>query len=210
VTRGKRCARLDLREAAARERLIGLLRRADILVHGYRPGALEGLGLGAEARRALNPGLIDASLDAYGWTGPWAGRRGFDSLVQMSSGIAAAGRRGMGRDRPTPLPVQALDHAQGYLLAASALRGFAHRRATGGGWRSRSSLARVAALLSTLPGDPAAPTHAPETAADLDDGIDAAEWGAMRWLKPPVRIEGVHLRWDLPSGPLGRAEPVWR
>jgi len=47
------------------------------------------------------------SLDAYGWHGPWQGRRGFDSLVQMSSGIAEAGMRLGGRDRPPPPPVPA-------------------------------------------------------------------------------------------------------
>lgn len=210
VTRGKTCARLDLREADQRARLIDLLSSADIFIHGYRPGALDGLGLGAEERRRLNPDLIDVSLDAYGWTGPWASRRGFDSLVQMSSGIAEAGMRRLGRETPTPLPVQALDHAQGYLLAASALRGLTHRATLGGGWRSRSSLARVAALLLQHPGDFDAPPLAPETAEDLADAIDATPWGPLRWLKPPIEISGAPMRWDLPPGPLGAGEAVWR
>jgi len=66
----------------------------------------------------LAPGLIDICLDAYGWTGPWAGRRGFDSFVQMSTGIADAGMQSARGDRRVPLPVQALDHATGYLMAA--------------------------------------------------------------------------------------------
>ncbi|MEA1208101.1 CoA transferase, partial [Staphylococcus aureus] len=68
-------------------------------------GALEGLGFGAAWRRQVNPSLIDVSLNAYGWSGPWQQRRGFDSLVQMSAGIADAGMRQLGRDRPTPLPL---------------------------------------------------------------------------------------------------------
>jgi crotonobetainyl-CoA:carnitine CoA-transferase CaiB-like acyl-CoA transferase len=210
VTRGKTCARLDLREADQRARLIDLLRGADILIHGYRPGALDGLGLSAEARRSVTPELIDVSLDAYGWTGPWAGRRGFDSLVQMSCGVAEAGMRLLGRDKPTPLPVQALDHAQGYLLAASALRGLRHRATAGGGWRSRSSLARVATLLLQYPGDPDAPGLAPETEADLSETTEATPWGPLRWLKPPIEIDGAPLRWDLPAGPLGAGEAAWR
>ena len=91
VTLGKRWARLDLSGAGGREHWLALLSQADVVIHGYRPDALERLGLGVETRRRARPGLIDVSLDAYGWTGPWAGRRGFDSLVQMSSGIA--GRR---------------------------------------------------------------------------------------------------------------------
>ena len=99
------------------------------------------MGLGADVRRALRPGLVDVSLDAYGWTGPWRARRGFDSLVQMSCGIAAAGMEAKGNDNPFPLPAQALDHATGYLLAAAALRGLRRGASTAGarapGSRSR-------------------------------------------------------------------------
>jgi crotonobetainyl-CoA:carnitine CoA-transferase CaiB-like acyl-CoA transferase len=115
MTLGKRCAQLDLRRPGDLATMRRLIAGADVLVHGYRPTALAGFGLDAAARRALNPALIDVSLDAYGWTGPWQGRRGFDSLVQMSAGIAEAGMRLTGRDRPTPLPVQALDQATGYI-----------------------------------------------------------------------------------------------
>src|SRR5262249_13189705 len=128
VLLGKRTARLDLRTPADRDRFAHLLADADVLVHGFRGDALDRLGYGADVRADIRPGLVDVSLDAYGWTGPWAGRRGFDSLVQMSAGIAAEGMRAYGKDRPTPLPVQALDHATGYLLAAAALRGLARRR----------------------------------------------------------------------------------
>jgi len=86
MTLGKRCARMDLREHRAE--LLALLERADVLIHGYRPGALDGLGLDERALRDARPGLVEVMLDAYGWSGPWRDRRGFDSLVQMSSGIA--------------------------------------------------------------------------------------------------------------------------
>jgi len=93
MTVGKRCARLDLQVPADRAVFEGLLKDADILLHGYRADALEHLGFGVERRRQLAPGLIDVCLNAYGWSGPWRNRRGFDSLVQMSSGIAEAGQR---------------------------------------------------------------------------------------------------------------------
>ena len=97
VTPGKRCATFDLTTAADRARFAELVAGADVVVHGLRPGAMEGLGFGPAELRAINPGIVTARLDAYGWCGPWATRRGFDSLVQMSCGIAAAGgarRRG--------------------------------------------------------------------------------------------------------------------
>ena len=105
------------------------------------------MGYGTEARRRIAPGLIDVSLNAYGWTGPWSGRRGFDSLVQMSCGIADEGTRRTGARRPVPLPVQALDHATGYLMAAAVLRALRRRQASGQIFSARLSLARTGALL---------------------------------------------------------------
>ena len=133
VTLGKRCARLDLRRAEDRATFEALLSEADILLHGYRPSALDRLGFDPGTRRGLSPGLIDVCLCAYGWSGPWAARRGFDSLVQMSTGIADAGMRWRNADKPVPLPVQALDHATGYLMAAVAIRGVSQRLVQGNG-----------------------------------------------------------------------------
>ena len=79
VMLGKRSARLNLTNARDRHTFEHLLRNTDVIVHGYRAGALEKLGYGAEERRALAPGLIDVCLNAYGWSGPWRTRRGFDS-----------------------------------------------------------------------------------------------------------------------------------
>jgi len=208
VVLGKRCARLDLHDPGDRATFEQLLREADVLVHGYRPGALDALGFDAARRQALRPGLVDVSLSAYGWTGPWNTRRGFDSLVQMSSGIADEGRRYFGADRPTPLPVQALDQATGYLLAAAAVRGLVHRRRTGFGLESRTSLARIAALLVSNPSPPPEPL-APETADDLAEAIEATAWGTARRIRPPVEIAGAPLGWDLPARPLGSAPAAW-
>lgn len=209
VTLGKRCARLDLRDEAQRAQLRQLLAGADVMVHGYRPDALARLGLDAARRREIRPGLVDVSLDAYGWTGPWADRRGFDSLVQMSSGIADAGMRRMQRDRPTPLPVQALDHAAGYLLATAVVHGLAQRLRTGRGIQARTSLARVAALLTARSADPNAEAIKPEEPADLAEGVEATAWGPARRLKAPVMIDGTPLRWDRPAAALGSSAPSW-
>ncbi len=208
VVLGKSCARLDLRQQTDRIIWEDLLSQADVLVHGYRPGALAGLGLDTARRRDLCPGLVDVSLDAYGWSGPWQGRRGFDSLVQMSSGIAEAGMRRMGRDRPTPLPVQALDHATGYLMAAAVVRGLTGRLATGAGCTVRASLAGTAALLSSLPvGDQVA--LAPETPDDLAFAAEATAWGPARRVRPPCGVEGASMHWERPATALGSAAAAW-
>ncbi|MFV3414976.1 CoA transferase [Pseudomonas nitroreducens] len=211
VTLGKHCARLDLRLPADRERFQMLLASADVLVHGYRADALERLGFGADVRRTIAPGLVDVSLNAYGWSGPWCERRGFDSLVQMSSGIAEAGRVWRGEEKPVPLPVQALDHATGYLIAAAALRGLAERRRSGRGSRWRLSLARTAhCLLEAGVSSVGSLELATETVADLAPGIETTPWGAARRLRAPLQIAGSPLYWELPASELGSAPAAWQ
>lgn len=206
MTLGKRAARLDARTPQGRERLRELLSTADVLVHGYRVGALEGLGLDEQTRQSLRPGLIDVSLNAYGFTGPWATRRGFDSLVQMSNGIAHRGMAWAAADSPTPLPAQALDHATGYLLAAATLRAVVLRRSDGVGRIVRTSLARVGAALvggGDLPPDrplvarpePTEPLHTP--------------WGEARMLRSPLEIAGVPFAFEQPPRELGTDEARW-
>ncbi|GAA4338942.1 CoA transferase [Pigmentiphaga soli] len=211
VTLGKRCARIDLRSDPGRTLFERLLREADVIVHGYRADALERLGLGAGRRRELNPGLVDVSLDAYGWTGPWRRRRGFDSLVQMSSGIAEAGMRLRGRDAPTPLPVQALDCAAGYIMAGAAVRGLAERLRAGSGSSARASLARVAATLAALraPDCVERPQPAPASQADVAGTIEHTPWGPARRLRPPLELDRAPMRWDLPAASLGSSPAQW-
>ncbi|MCJ2057498.1 CoA transferase [Methylobacterium sp. J-048] len=209
VTLGKTCSRLDLRRAADRATFEALLAGSDVLVHGYRPGALDGLGYGPEARRALAPGLVDVSLDAYGWTGPWAGRRGFDSLVQMSCGLAQAGQVWRQAEGPVPLPVQALDHATGYLMAAAVLRLLARRLQDGTGGQARLSLARTAAfLIAAGPAEPE-PALAPETREDLAPEVEATSWGPAHRLRPPLTVPGIAMRWDRAARRLGDDAPAW-
>jgi hypothetical protein len=209
VTLGKRCARIDAKSTAGLKTLQELLARADVLVHGYRPGALDALGLGDSVRDALRPGLIDVSLDAYGWSGPWKGRRGFDSLVQMSTGIADRGRIWSGGEKPHPLPFQALDQATGYLMAACVVEGLTRRMTTGEGTRARCSLARTAHFLierggDAVEGDPASLRDAP-----TGDGIEETSWGPAKRVASPVVITGAPMRWAFPAVELGSDSPSW-
>ena len=209
VTLGKRCARLDLTSNDDRDRFESLLKDADVMLHGYRAEALERLGYGDAVRRRLRPGLVDVRLNAYGWTGPWRDRRGFDSLVQMSAGIADAGMRWQKADHPVPLPAQALDHATGYLMAAAAVRGITARFATGRGTQAWLSLARTAKLLVDNGEVASLPSLADETGADREAAIEHTPWGNAQRLRPPASIDGAPMRWDLPASDLGSASPHW-
>ncbi|ROM52620.1 acyl-CoA transferase [Pseudomonas poae] len=209
MTLGKRCARLDLKSPEGRQIFESLLKDADILLHGYRADALEQLGYSTEERQRIAPGLIDARLNAYGWSGPWRNRRGFDSLVQMSCGIADAGMAWQHADRPVPLPLQALDHATGYLMAASAIQALSERLNTGRGGSARLSLARTAKLLvdaGQVPEQPALRAEAPD---DQGVVVEQTAWGQAHRLLAPLTISGTPLQWDLPAGELGSHRPQW-
>jgi hypothetical protein len=207
TTAGKRTAALDLRVDADRGLFENLVAGADVLVTGLRADALARLGYGDGALTAINPALIVASLDAYGWDGPWRDRRGFDSLVQMSCGIAAAGSLAAGRDEPFPLPVQALDHATGYLLAAEVGRALTRRLTRSAVSRIRSSLIGTANLLWSLPRPadrPAAPSP-----GDFELVDTSTAWGPARRVPLPGEIAGVTGEWRIEAGPLGRDSPAW-
>jgi hypothetical protein len=208
TTAGKRCARLDLRTPEDRQIFEDLVRRAHILVGGVRPGALAGLGYDQARLIELNPGLITASLDAYGWSGPWASRRGFDSLVQMSTGIAAAGAAARHQERPGPLPAQALDHGTGYLLAAALGHALVRLLTQGQTSEIRCSLVATGNLLFDFatPGGLSVADPLWST-ADTEECMTA--WGPARRVPIPGRIEGVATHLRVEAGPLGRHAPAW-
>ena len=209
MTLGKRCARLDLKSPEGRQVFEKLLKDADILFHGYRADALEQLGYTANELQRIAPGLIDVSLNAYGWSGPWRNRRGFDSLVQMSSGIADAGMAWKQADKPVPLPLQALDHATGYLMAASALQALSERLKSGRGGSARLSLARTATLLVEAGQVPEQPVLRAEAAGDQGLVVEQTSWGPAHRLLAPLTISGTPLQWDLPAGELGSHRAQW-
>jgi hypothetical protein len=222
TTAGKRTAALDLTTAGGRTSFEGLVATADVLVTGLRADALARLGYDDGALAALNPALIVASLDAYGWDGPWRDRRGFDSLVQMSAGIAAAGAAATGAGQPVPLPVQALDHGCGYLIAAAVGRALTRRLTESVVNRIRVSLIGTANLLWSLP-RPGESGKAGESGESGESGgqppmpkpsdfrlVDTrTAWGPARRVPLPGEIAGVDPEWRVEAGPLGRHQPTW-
>jgi len=210
TTAGKRTAALDLTTTAGRAAFEDLIAAADVLVTGLRADALGRLGYGDDALAALSPALLIASLDAYGWDGPWRDRRGFDSLVQMSCGIAAFGAAADGPDGPdgpVPLPVQALDHASGYLLAAAVGRALTRRLADSVVTRIHASLIGTAGLLWSLPRPESMPPRPRPGDFPLVDAMTA--WGPARRVPLPGQIAGVPPQWRVEAGPLARHVPAW-
>jgi crotonobetainyl-CoA:carnitine CoA-transferase CaiB-like acyl-CoA transferase len=210
TTAGKRTTALDLTTAGGRAAFEGLVATADVLVTGLRADALARLGYDDGALAALNPALIIASLDAYGWDGPWRDRRGFDSLVQMSSGIAAAGAAATGADKPVPLPVQALDHGCGYLIAAAVGRALTRRLKESVVSRIRLSLIGTANLLWSLPraGDLGEQPPMPKP-GDFRLTDTHTAWGPARRVPLPGKIAGIVPELRVEARPLGRHQPTW-
>lgn len=209
ITVGKRCAGLDLRAPADRQVFERLLATADVLVHGYRPEALARLGYSTAQRQAINPALIDVTLNAYGWAGPWVNRRGFDSLVQMSSGIAEYGRRQEDSERPFPLPAQALDHATGYFMAAAVLHALRARREAGMVYRARLSLARTAHLLLPMGQSVCNAAGAAPGDDDYRETLEQTPWGSARRLRFPLSVAGFYPGWHYAAGELRRHVAAW-
>src|SRR5438477_5015021 len=120
---GKLSAHLDLREPKDLETLRGLVREADVFSQGYRPGTLGQRGLSPVALAKLRPGIVFVSLCAFSHVGPWASRRGFDTVVQTVSGITARQGELFPGAAPGPqfYPVSAIDYLTGYLMAFGAL-----------------------------------------------------------------------------------------
>ncbi|WP_420856030.1 CoA transferase [Streptomyces nanshensis] len=236
---GKRSAFLDLSSRAGQADFEELLAAADVVVTGYRPGALDRFGLAPESLADRRAGVIVGQLSAWGAYGPWHRRRGFDSLVQAASGIALTeGQQDeSGETAPGALPAQALDHGTGYLLAAALMRAVTEqRRGRCGARLVRLALAQTAdwllhGLTSPAPGvtpgaaagrfawtqTDAGGAHTPADPADPVDAVDPSAWlaetdsplGRLRYALPPVAYEGSPADWSRPPGVPGADPAAW-
>ncbi|MCC7484535.1 MAG: CoA transferase [Burkholderiales bacterium] len=213
---GKLSAHLDLREARDAETLRALARGADVFSQGYRPGTLAARGFSPEGLAALRPGIVVVSLSAFSHAGPWASRRGFDTVIQTVSGIAHRQGELCPGAAPGPrfYPASAIDFLTGYLMAAGAMVALARRAREGGSWLVRTSLAQVGRWLVSRGEVPAAALR------EIPDEFPAAElagWsatsdtpaGRLRHLAPVLRLSETPPRWARPAVPPGYHRPEW-
>jgi len=207
TSRGKLSAHADLRQAADRGAFERVLREAHVFVQGYRPGGLASRGYGAREVASLCPGIVMVSLSAYGPEGPWAARRGFDSLVQTAAGFNAAEGEAFGGP-PRALPMQILDHASGYLIAFGAQAALLRQQAEGGSWHVQVSLARTALWLRGL-GRVASGTTAPP--ADFTGLLETSRsgYGELVAVRHAAQFERTPAAWPRPSVPPGTHALAW-
>jgi crotonobetainyl-CoA:carnitine CoA-transferase CaiB-like acyl-CoA transferase len=205
---GKRSTVLDARAPDGLDQLHQLLDGADIVVHGYRPGALAAFGLDAGSLAERHPGLVAVSLSAWGGPGPWSDRRGFDSIVQAACGIAMA--ESPDGDRPGKLPCQLLDHGTGYLAAAAALEGVRRQSEAGGTHLFRLSLAATAAWLLSRRND-ATTGPPPEAGPPASEYLTTLQSGAgpVTMVTPPGTLGSRALAWPPRLTAYGQDPPAW-
>lgn len=206
---GKRSARLDLRNRQESSLLKDLVKQADVFVQSYRPGALARRGFSPQALAERRPGIICASLSAWGTTGPWRERRGFDSIVQAVSGIAQANGDGT---KPRLLPVSAIDYVSGYLMAFGVCVALARRATEGGSWLVRVALARVGKWIVER-GEASSYEGLPQELPEAELGALMAEMdapdGRIRYLKPVLGLSETQPYFARPPVPLGYHRPEW-
>jgi len=213
---GKLSAHLDLRQPKDLAILRDLVRETDVFSQGYRPGTLGMRGLSPEELAALRPGLVYVSLCAFSHIGPWASRRGFDTVVQNVSGITTRQGEVFPGAQPGPqfYPVSAIDYLTGYLMAFGAMVALARRAREGGSWLVRISLAQTGRWLvdrGEVPEGELADVPKEFTPAELARWSTTSDTpvGRLAHLKPVVQMSETSPFWARPSVPLGHNEPAW-
>jgi CoA-transferase family III len=213
TSRGKLSTQIDLRTDAGRTTLHGLASQAHVFLQGYRPGALAGHGFSPEALAQRHPGIVVATLSAYGDSGPWAGRRGFDSLVQTATGFNLAEAAAAGSSTPKAQPVQILDYTAGHLLAFGIQAALWRQATQGGSWQVRVTLAGVAAWLRAMGQDTSGlAAQAPDAEAWMEDsssGFGQGGPGRLRALRHAAWLSATPPYWRRPSMPPGSHPPAW-
>jgi crotonobetainyl-CoA:carnitine CoA-transferase CaiB-like acyl-CoA transferase len=209
--RGKLASFVDLKTGQGRDVLRGLLAQADIFSQGYRPTSIAALSFSPEEAASISPGIVYVSLSAYGHAGSWAGRRGFDSLVQTATGFNHAEGQAAGVYGPKELPAQMLDHATGYMMAFGAMMAKARQSREGGSWHVRVSLAQTGRWLWNL-GRVADGFKTEdlkgESVTPFIEEIPSG-FGPLRSVRHSAKLSKTPAWWARPAMPLGSHPPEW-
>jgi crotonobetainyl-CoA:carnitine CoA-transferase CaiB-like acyl-CoA transferase len=209
--RGKLSSFVELKSEQGRDVFRGLLAQADIVSQGYRPKSIAALGFSPEEAAKINPGIVYVSMSAYGHAGPWAERRGFDSLVQTSTGFNHAEGQAAGVEGPKELPAQMLDHATGYLMAFGAVMAKARQSREGGSWHVRVSLAQTGRWLWNL-GRVADGFKTEDLKSEMVTPFIEeipSGFGPLRSVRHAGVLSKTAAFWARPAMPLGSHPPQW-
>jgi crotonobetainyl-CoA:carnitine CoA-transferase CaiB-like acyl-CoA transferase len=210
VDEGKRCAYLDLREATDRKTMQRLATQADVFTNNYRPGVTTRFGLTpAKLAASSERGIICMDINAFGYSGPWARRPGYDQIAQAAIGFAA--KEGE-PDKPKFSPVFYVgDLMASYFAPAGIMAALLRRSIEGGSYHVKISLARSEMWVQELGFlDTAAQTSVPTN--DIYPvkmtSIDSV-YGKLSFPAPPLVFSNLALSNDASLVPYGADEPQW-
>jgi hypothetical protein len=184
---GKKTAYMDLRSEVDRSRVLELVRDCDVFVQGFRWGSFVRRGLGPEELSRINPRLVYAEVNAYGFQGPWAERRGWEQLAQAATGLADL--HSAGREKSALVPAYFNDYGSGCLGTLGVLAALLRRAEEGGSWSVRVALAKTSMLGTRFAENREAPV--PIEDAELDRYLvdQASPIGLLTRVAPAIGLD---------------------
>ncbi|MFN3399038.1 MAG: CoA transferase [Ferrovibrio sp.] len=213
TSHGKRSCFLDITRADQAATLRSLVRDADVLVEGYRPGRLAAHGFGVDDLVALRPGLIYVSVNCFGSGGPLAARAGWDQIAQAITGICHMQGEATSAGQPRLAPAPVCDFLTGFLGTFGAMVALARRAREGGSYRVQVSLCQAAmlfqrqGLIDNFHDAPGQLT--PEEFEAASVRVDKTCYGDLKTLGPVLRMSHTPCRWSRPTPRLGSDSAEW-
>ena len=212
TSHGKRSCFLDLRRPDDARQFTELVRGADVVIDGYRPGAIASLGFGLQQLAVLRPGIVYLSVSCFGSGGPFADRAGWEQIAQAVTGVCQTNGELSGAGQPKLVRATMCDYNTGYLAAYGVMLALARRAREGGSWAVRASLCQTAMFIRRQ-GLLAEFSDASERLGDAELGRChvAADtgYGALKTLGPVLRMSETQPHWARPTPRLGGDQPEW-
>jgi crotonobetainyl-CoA:carnitine CoA-transferase CaiB-like acyl-CoA transferase len=213
TSHGKRSCFLDFDNSEQAAIFRDLVASADVVIDGYRPGALTKKGFGREQLFDLCPGLIHLSVSCFGSGGPFKDRAGWEQIAQAVTGICHTYGESIDAGQPKLVFAPMCDYLTGYLGALGVMLALGRRAKEGGSYEVNVSLCQSAMFIQRqglLEGFEAA--RGALTDAEVEKlcvNTDTADHGRMRTLGPILKMSETAPRWTRPTPDFGKDQPVW-
>ena len=214
TSHGKRSCFLDFEISKQAEIFRDLVATADVVIDGYRPGALTKKGFGREQLFDLCPGLVHLSVSCFGSGGPFKGRDGWEQIAQAVTGICHTHGEAVGAGQPQLVTAPMCDYLTGYMGAIGVMLALARRAKEGGSYEVKVSLCQSAMFIQRqglLDEFESAPGSL--TSAELEKlyvKTNTSNHGQMLTLGPVLKMSETTPRWASPTPNFGLDAPAWR
>lgn len=213
TSHGKRSCFLDFGVAEQAEIFRDLVSTADVVIDGYRPGALTRKGFGRDQLFDLCPGLIHLSVSCFGSGGPFKDRAGWEQIAQAVTGICHTHGEAIGAGQPKLVFAPMCDYLTGYMGAIGVMLALARRAKEGGSYEVNVSLCQSAMFIQRrglIEAFNVAPDSLdPSEVEKLYVKTETSNHGSMLTLGPVLKMSETAPRWARPAPDFGKDAPVW-